>query len=107
MEGGGLGDNRLNRYWKPSPGCVSSLLFFSENSPASLKARVCCLGPCKELPHASALHGPLLHASLLVANSLTLVEPFLGTPHFSTLCHEEEWAKSGPAHPQPEIYNVK
>ena len=107
VEGGGLGDTRLDGYWKTIPLVVSSLPSFSENSPAALKARVCCLGACGLLPHASALHGPLLHASLLVANSLTLVEPFLGTLHFSTLCRGEKWAKSGPTQPQPEICNCQ
>lgn len=38
---------------------------------------------------------------------LTLVEPLLGTPHFSTLCCGEERAKSGPTPPQPEICNCQ
>lgn len=94
MEGGALGGNRLDGSWNPSPWCVSSLPSFPENSSAALKARVCGLGPCKVLPHVSppSMAPSLFHASLFVANSLTLVEPLLGTPHFSTLCHGEEQA---------------
>lgn len=112
VEGGGLGDNRLDGYWNRSPWCISSPLSFSENTSCSQKpteeqrtqTKGVLLGPLQGGSSCvPALHGPVLHASLLAAVSFTLLESLLGTPHLSTFCHGEEQAKTGPTQPQLEI----
>lgn len=101
VEGGGLGDNRLDGSWDPYPWCISSPLSFSENSPVALrnsdrsrefKARVCWLGPCKVLPHVSlmSLFPPQLSAPRL-PSCCCFFDPGRATPRDSPLLHALLW----------------